>query len=46
MILAGRNLAQDHGLASQGRHILTMAATRFQVPDDIDERPTLVGRRQ
>jgi hypothetical protein len=32
MILAGRNLAQDHGLASQGRHILTMAATVFRCP--------------
>ena len=39
------NLALHHGRTLQGHHILTDGPFRFQVPDDIDERPTLFGRR-
>jgi hypothetical protein len=39
------DLALHHGLAPAVRHILIDGPFRFQVPDYIDERPTLVGRR-
>ena len=38
--------ALHHGRAPQGRHILTDGPVSLHLPDDVDERPTLVGQRR